>query len=60
MTEEQKQQVGVFRFGVIHELTGSTRLDYGEMASLLREKCARKWDIAFSTRTSISPNTILR
>jgi putative transposase len=60
MTEEQKQQVAVFRFGVIHEFTGSTRLDHGETAALLREKCARKWDIPFSTRTSISPNTILR
>lgn len=60
MTEEQKQQVAVFRFGVIHEFTGSTRLDHGEMAGLLREKCARKWDIPFSNRTSISPNTILR
>ena len=60
MTEEQKQQVAVFRFGVIHEFTGSTRLDYGETAALLRDKCARKWDIPFSTRTSISPNTILR
>lgn len=60
MTEEHKQQVAVFRFGVIHEFTGSTRLDHGETAALLREKCARKWDIPFSTRTSISPNTILR
>jgi transposase InsO family protein len=60
MTEEHKQQVAVFRFGVIHEFVGSTRLAYGEAAELLREKSARKWEIPFSTRTRISPNTILR
>ncbi|MDW7712597.1 MAG: DDE-type integrase/transposase/recombinase [Deferrisomatales bacterium] len=60
MTEEQKQQVAVFRFGVIHEFTGSTRLDRGETEALLREKCVRKWEIPFSTRTRISRSTIVR
>ena len=60
MTEEQKQQVAVFRFGVIHEFVGAIRLDRGEKESLLREKCARKWEIPCSTRTRISRNTILR
>jgi len=60
MTEELKQQVAVFRFGVIHEFVGSTRLDHGQKAALLREKCARKWQIPGSTRTRISPNTIRR
>jgi len=60
MTEEQKQQVAVFRFGVIHEFTGSTRLDHGEMEALLREKCARKWEIPFTTRTRIGRSTIVR
>ncbi|MDF1556314.1 MAG: DDE-type integrase/transposase/recombinase [Deferrisomatales bacterium] len=60
MTEELKQQVAVFRFGVIHEFIGSTRLDHGEKEALLRDKCARKWEIPGSTRTRISRNTILR
>lgn len=60
MTEEQKKQVAVFRFGVIHEFTGSTRLDRGETEALLREKCARQWEIPFSTRTRISRSTIVR
>jgi len=60
MTEEQKKQVAVFRFGVIHELTGSTRLDHGEREALLREKCARKWEIPGSTRTRLSRTTIER
>jgi transposase InsO family protein len=60
MTEEQKQQVAVFRFGVIHDFTGSTRLNPGETEALLREKCARKWEIPFSSRTRISRSTIVR
>jgi len=60
MTEEQKQQVAVFRFGVIHEFVGAIWLDRGEKEALLREKCARKWEIPCSTRTRISRNTILR
>lgn len=60
MTEEQKRQVAVFRFGVIHEFIGSTRLDYGERESLLRDKCARKWEVPFSTRTRIGRSTIER
>ena len=60
MTEEQKQQVAVFRFGIIHELVGGTRLDFGERERLLREKCARKWEIPLSNQTRISRSTILR
>lgn len=60
MTEEQKQQVAVFRFGVIHEFIGAIQLDRGEKEALLREKCARKWEIPCSARTRISRNTILR
>ena len=60
MTEEQKQQVAVFRFGIIHDLVGGTRLDFGERERLLREKCARKWEIPHSNQTRISRSTILR
>lgn len=60
MTEEQKQQVAVFRFGIIHEFVGRGRLDHGEQEELLREKCERKWDIPFSGKTRISRSTILR
>ncbi len=60
MTEEQKQQVAVFRFGIIHDMVGGTRLDFGERERLLREKCARKWEIPHSNQTRISRSTILR
>jgi hypothetical protein len=42
MTEDEKKQIAVFRFSVIHEFVGSTRLDYGEKQHLLAQKCARK------------------
>jgi len=60
MTEEQKQQVAVFRFGIIHDFVGATRLDHGEQERLLREKCARKWEIPCSSQTRLSRSTILR
>lgn len=32
MREDQKKQIAVFRFGVIHEFVGGVVLDYGEQA----------------------------
>jgi transposase InsO family protein len=60
MTEEQKKEVAVFRYGVIADFVGATRLDHGEQEALLREKCARKWQIPFSSRTRLTRSTILR
>ena len=59
MNEDQKKQIAVFRFGVIHEFVGGAMLDYGEQERLLEEKCARKWQIPYSARTRISRGTIL-
>lgn len=60
MTEEQKKEVAVFRYGIIAEFVGATRLERGERETLLREKCARKWQIPLSSRTRLSRSTILR
>jgi transposase InsO family protein len=59
MREDQKKQIAVFRFGVIHEFVGGAVLDYGEQNRLLLEKCARKWQIPYSNRTRISRGAIL-
>jgi putative transposase len=56
--EEKKKQVAIFRFGVISDFVSPTRLGWGERARLLGEKCARQWQIPFSTRTRLSPATI--
>jgi transposase InsO family protein len=58
MTDEQKKQVAIFRFGVISDFVSPTRLGWGERARLLKEKCARHWQIPFSQRTRLSPATV--
>lgn len=60
MTEEQKKEVAVFRYSIIAEFVGATRLDRGEREKLLRDKCARKWQIPFSSRTHLGRSTIIR
>jgi putative transposase len=59
MTEEQKKQVGTFRFGVIHDLVNRLDMDHGEQERLLREKCSRKWSIPYSRKSRIAHTTIL-
>lgn len=58
MNDEQKKQVAIFRFGVISDFVSPTRLGWGERARLLKEKCARQWQIPFSQRTRLSPGTV--
>ena len=60
MTEEKNKAIAVFRFGVIHEFVGGAMLSSAEKGRLIREKCARKWIIPYSSRTRISENTIYR
>jgi putative transposase len=60
MTEEDKKQIAAFRFGVICDLVNGAGLDPGEQERLIREKCARKWQIPFSEKTCISRSTLLR
>ena len=60
MTEEQKKQIAAFRFGVICELVNGARPSSGEQARLIRDKCARKWQIPYSEKTRISRETIWR
>lgn len=59
MTEDQKKEVAVFRFGVICEFVTGAQLDYGEKERLLQQKCDRKWSIPHSSRTRLSRSTIL-
>lgn len=58
MEEERKKRVAVFRFGVIADFVGTRQLDRGETERLIRDKCARKWQIPFSARTRISETSI--
>jgi putative transposase len=60
MDEEKKREVGIFRFGVIHDFVNVDTLDRGEQERLLMEKCDRKWAIPYSSRTRLTRSTILR
>jgi len=60
MNEEQKMEVAIFRFGLIHDFVSGVQLDRGEQKRLLRKKCERKWFIPHSTRTRLTRSTILR
>jgi len=60
MDEEQKREVAVFRFGVIHALVGGQHLERGDQQRLLREKCEKRWVVPHSGRTRLTRSTILR
>lgn len=60
MENKQQEDIALFRFGVISELVGATRLKDGELSRLIREKSNQRWNIPYSNRTRISEGTIRR
>jgi len=60
MTEDEKIEVAVFRYGVINDFVNGSQMTRAEKRRLLREKCARKWNIPFSAKTRISKSTVRR
>lgn len=60
MTEDEKMQVAVFRFSVISDFVTGIGMSRAEKRQLLRDKCARKWQVPFSEKTRISRGTIGR
>ncbi len=60
MDEKQKIDVAVFRYGVIQDFVSGIELEHGNQEQLFQEKCARKWLIPFSRKTSISRSTLKR
>ncbi len=60
MNDEQKMEVAVFRFGIIHDFVSGAHLEFGEQERILKEKCKRRWSIPHSTRTHLTRGTILR
>ena len=60
MTEDEKIQVAVFRFAVISDFVTGAQMSRAEKRRLMRDKCARKWQIPFSEKTSLSIGTINR
>jgi transposase InsO family protein len=60
MTDKEREEVALFRFGAISDLVGATRLDHGEFGRLVQEKSRQRWNIPHSGRTRLSPSTIRR
>jgi transposase InsO family protein len=60
MTEDEKMQSAVFRFGVISDFVTGAQMSRAEKRRLMREKCARKWQIPFSQKTRLTISTINR
>jgi len=60
MNEDEKMQVAVFRFGVISDFVTGSQMSRAEKRRLMRDKCARKWQIPFSEKTRLSNGTINR
>jgi len=60
MTDKEREDVALFRFGVISDLVGATRLDHGEFGRLVQEKSRQRWNIPYSGRTRLSTSTIRR
>ena len=58
MTEEQKKNIALFRFGVISELIGRKDIRRGEREAVIRELTTREWEIPDSVRTRVSRSTI--
>ena len=58
MKEEEKIEIAKFRFGIISDFVTGVRFCHGEREKLLREKCARKYTIPFSSRTTVSRGCI--
>ena len=59
MNEQHREDVALFRFGVISDLVCS-RHDPGELSELIRRKSSRRWQIPHSGKTRISESTIRR
>lgn len=60
MDQDKNRQIAIFRFQVIGDLVGNAELSPGEQERLIREKCNRKWNIPFSSKTRLTRSTILR
>jgi putative transposase len=59
MQKKEREDVALFRFGVISDLVCS-RLELGELTERITEKSQQRWHIPCSGRTRISTSTIRR
>ncbi len=60
MKEHLREQIALFRFGVIAPLVNRKRLSWGEREALVRQIVNRAWQIPGSLRSSIGRATVRR
>lgn len=58
MEETRNQRIALFRFAVIADLVGLSKLDHGQREARIKELAERQWQIPFSQKSSISRSTI--
>ncbi len=51
-------EIAIFRFGIISDFVVGACLNYGEKEQLIREKVSKKYNIPYSTQTTVSKSTI--
>ncbi|MFA5687527.1 MAG: DDE-type integrase/transposase/recombinase [Bacilli bacterium] len=56
---EKQKKIALFRFGVITPLIGVKDLIRGQREKMINEIISKKWDIPYSSKTSISRATLL-
>jgi len=59
MNDEEKLEVGLFRYGLIHQLL-QEGLQKGERAALIRNILSKTYNIPFSSRTTVGERTIYK
>ncbi len=60
LTAQQREEIAVFRFGVIADFINNNALNRGERQKLLKKQTHRKWAIPYSIKSNISESSILR
>jgi transposase InsO family protein len=60
MNEELREQIALFRFGVISPLVNRKGLSWGEREQLVRQIISKQWQIPGTLRTSIGRATVRR
>jgi putative transposase len=57
MDSQKKEQIGLFRFGLIFPLLDE-RLQYGDITRLMKEICSKDHDIPYSDKRTVSMPTL--
>ena len=57
--DRKKEEIAMFRYSVISPLIGYVKLRRGDREAIIRELCARQWEIPYSGRSYISRSTIM-